>query len=88
MNIRNSTNDGIALPGDFDDVLSVFYGKATHPEDLNEVACNMAALLEDADVSVAQMERVLVENNVVTLTPDMARRLAAEAICLRREEGG
>ena len=75
--------DPIQVPPDFDDALRTFYGQVIHPEDMNEVACNLAGSLDDYDVTVDQMEQVLLANNLVTLTPGNARQFAAEAVRLR-----
>lgn len=71
----------IQFPPDFDDVLGDLYG-LVRPEDVNEVACNLAGLMDEYDTTVVEMERVLVNNNLIELTPENARRFATEAIHL------
>ncbi len=86
MGFSNVQSDNLILPEDFDECLGYYYGKAIHPEDLNEVACQLAGLLDSHGVSVAEAERVLGEHNTVTLTPESARQLAVEIIRLHREK--
>ena len=86
MGSNSTLPDEVVLPDDFDGALDVYYGKVIHPEDINELACQIASVLEDEDVSVAQVERVLREHNTTTLTPAIARQLAAEVVHLHHEE--
>jgi len=76
----------VVLPDDFDDVLGVLYGRAIHPEDIIELACNLAGALEDYGVSTTHVEQVALERNVVVLTPKLARVIAVEAVQLQRAE--
>jgi len=85
FNLGHTTD--IDLPDDFDDVLRVFYERAIHPREIDELAGNLAAALQDHDVTTAQTRKVLVEHNVADFNPESARQLAVEIVQLRREEG-
>ncbi len=80
MSFSNIQPDNLILHEDFDRYLGYYYDKTIHPEDVNEVACQLACVLDRYDVSVAEAEQVLVEHNTVTLTPETARQLAAEVV--------
>ncbi len=86
MDSSSMLPDEVVLPDDFDSVLDVYYGQVIHPRDINELACQIVSVLETEDVSVAQVERVLVKHDVASLTRETARQLAAEVVCLHREE--
>ena len=79
--------DDVAIPDDFDAVVGAHYGRVLRPKELNEVGCHLATALEADDVSVRQAERILIQHNVVVLTPQTARQYAVEAVRLRRAEG-
>ncbi len=56
------------------------WGQVIHKHSLPEVACHLAAAFEDSQLTVTQAEKLVAENGMRLLTPELARELAEEAI--------